>query len=347
MDMHTNPGGYPPPYYPNYAVTPPDPFREPVRQLRKCSNVVGWTLCGFTVFSFIASLLILLCVTLIGVPYSEEYAAFSGYTPVQYYWMIGVIYIVSLFVPFLILGAASREPMESLLALGRIRPLDFIFCVLFGFGICLASNIPVYIVVAFLQSLGFSGDTPSYPQTDSAAANILYAVLIAVLAPLFEEFVFRGIILGKLRRFGNGVAIFGSAVLFGLFHGNFIQIPFAFLCGLALGYVVVRTGSLWASIAVHFLNNSFSVTQEFYYRYADNPDAANLYIFYASLIIFAVAFIAMIYLIVTRKKHKAPNTGDVQIPLSRRIGAFFLSPGMILCILVSIGQAIATLWKMG
>lgn len=339
------PGGYPPPYS-GYAVYPPDPYREPVRYLRKRSNALGWVLCSFFLATFVFSAILSIAVSVIGVTYQDQYAAFSGMSPELYYWMTGVLYILSLFVPFLIFGAAVREPLSEQLTFGRIQPLDFIFCILFGFGACMAANIPTNVIVAFLQALGFSGEMPSYPETETLGANIIYAVLIAVLAPFFEEFVFRGIVLGRLRRFGNGVAIFGSALLFGLFHGNFIQMPFAFLCGLVLGYIVVRTGSLWAAVAVHFLNNGFAVFQEFCGKYGSEQ----LYFTvaaYVPLIVIALGLAAGLCLLITYRKHTVPNVPEAQIPLSRRLGAFFISPGMILFIILSLAESVAALIEMG
>ena len=76
----------------------------------------------------------------------------------------------------------------------------------------------------------------------------------AVFAPVWEELLFRGFVLRTLRPFGKRFAILGSAVLFGLFHGNLIQTPYAFLMGLLLGYVTVEYSILWA-ILIHVFNN--------------------------------------------------------------------------------------------
>ena len=45
------------------------------------------------------------------------------------------------------------------------------------------------------------------------------------------------------------------ALLFGLLHRNMVQFPNAFLLGAALGYFMVKTNSIWTSMAIHFLNN--------------------------------------------------------------------------------------------
>ncbi|MGN0670438.1 MAG: lysostaphin resistance A-like protein, partial [Oscillospiraceae bacterium] len=71
--------------------------------------------------------------------------------------------------------------------------------------------------------------------------GIILFVQMVVIAPLFEEFWFRGMVLESLRPYGNGVAIFISALLFGLTHANFAQFFYAALMGIFLGYIAVST----------------------------------------------------------------------------------------------------------
>lgn len=78
-----------------------------------------------------------------------------------------------------------------------------------------------------------------------------------IMAPLMEELFFRGAIQGHLmRKWKNPIwAIVVSSLLFGVIHGNPVQIFFAFLTGLALGWMYYRTGSLLPGMLMHFVNN--------------------------------------------------------------------------------------------
>ena len=51
--------------------------------------------------------------------------------------------------------------------------------------------------------------------------------------------------------------------MFALMHGNMVQLPFAFIAGFALAYVVIATDSIWYTIFIHMSNNSISVIQSF------------------------------------------------------------------------------------
>lgn len=77
---------------------------------------------------------------------------------------------------------------------------------------------------------------------------------MGIAAPIVEEIVFRGLILRGLEPYGKRFAIFASALLFGAFHANPIQSPFAFVVGLVLGYTAMEH-SIWWAMVLHMINN--------------------------------------------------------------------------------------------
>lgn len=84
--------------------------------------------------------------------------------------------------------------------------------------------------------------------------NLSMFLYASLLAPVTEEILFRGLIQRSLLPFGKRFAIFCSAFTFGLFHGNLIQTPYAFLVGLVLGYVAAEYSIGWAML-LHMINN--------------------------------------------------------------------------------------------
>lgn len=82
---------------------------------------------------------------------------------------------------------------------------------------------------------------------------------VVIFAPLFEEFLCRGIILrGLLQHISPLKAIVWSALMFAVMHLNPWQALPAFIVGLLMGWIYWKTGSLWATIFIHFVNNGFS-----------------------------------------------------------------------------------------
>lgn len=81
-------------------------------------------------------------------------------------------------------------------------------------------------------------------------------VKVAVIAPIVEEALFRGIIMyGLMRNYKPAYAIFVSALLFSVFHLNPWQMTYTFFLGLFLGWLMVKTRSLPLVILGHSINN--------------------------------------------------------------------------------------------
>lgn len=78
-----------------------------------------------------------------------------------------------------------------------------------------------------------------------------------ILGPLCEELLFRGLLAGRLARYGQKPAAFVSALLFGLYHANLSQFFYAFLLGLLLAYAYFYTGRLKTSVILHMLFNCY------------------------------------------------------------------------------------------
>lgn len=96
-------------------------------------------------------------------------------------------------------------------------------------------------------------------------------ITIAILPPLCEEFIFRGFVYGGYRRACRPAgAIFMSAFLFGLIHGNINQFAYAFLIGISMALLAEATGSIWPTVLMHFLINIRSVIAMYLLEHIQN-----------------------------------------------------------------------------
>ena len=85
-------------------------------------------------------------------------------------------------------------------------------------------------------------------------------LVVAIFAPIFEEWLCRGMVLrGLLTKMKPVWAIVISALFFAVIHANPWQALNAFLIGLLMGYVYYKTGSLILTMIIHFVNNGTSV----------------------------------------------------------------------------------------
>ena len=94
------------------------------------------------------------------------------------------------------------------------------------------------------------------------AANLL---AIAIVPAICEELFFRGVLLTWLKdSFRNKhLAVWLSAIVFSAIHVQFFGFFPRMLLGVYLGYIFLWTGSLWAPIIAHFLNNAIAVVAAF------------------------------------------------------------------------------------
>lgn len=93
----------------------------------------------------------------------------------------------------------------------------------------------------------------------SISSSLIYLILtLCISAPIIEEIVCRGIILGGfLKKFSPNFSIFLSALIFAVMHGNIHQGINAFILGLFFGYIYYKTKSLYLTMFCHFINNTF------------------------------------------------------------------------------------------
>lgn len=94
----------------------------------------------------------------------------------------------------------------------------------------------------------------SMEMASASADSFSMFLYMGLAAPVVEEIVFRGVILRGLEPYGKRFAVVASAVLFGLFHGNLVQSPYAFAVGLVLGYTAMEYSIGWAMV-LHMVNN--------------------------------------------------------------------------------------------
>ena len=113
---------------------------------------------------------------------------------------------------------------------------------------------------------------------------------VSIIGPMVEELLFRGLVFHLVERDTGkeGAAIFISALLFGIWHGIFVQGVYTFLIGLVLGYLYAKTRKLIWPFLVHLVNN-FSGTLPPGF----DGEYANMLVNLASLICIPVLFILL------------------------------------------------------
>ena len=146
------------------------------------------------------------------------------------------------------------------------RPLYILGQILLGYGLLMAANLLVSILVYALMPEANPNNEAVLDLAKVARGRIL--AITVVLAPLLEELIFRGGIFGLLRRWNRWLAYVVCILVFGIYHvwHYALSDPLALLYllqYLPAGYVLCRsyekTECIWTSILLHMLNNSISL----------------------------------------------------------------------------------------
>ncbi len=162
-------------------------------------------------------------------------------------------------------------------------------------------------------------------------------LLTVVLAPIFEELLYRYGVVGYCRRYGEWNAILISGVIFGLIHTNLFQFFYAFMLGCIFAYVYIYTRQIKYTIALHMLFNFFGATLPLMLT-PDGTTNTALIIYYVCFYALAVAGIVLLVLYINSGKlFKTSERAPIQGYFCKDA---YINPGMIvlfvICLLLTI-----------
>ncbi|MBR7185662.1 MAG: CPBP family intramembrane metalloprotease [Clostridia bacterium] len=256
------------------------------------------------------------------------------------------LYLAGFMLPVLFFRLLSRgetAPPPDMTPALTWRAIPFVFAVI-------GANLPcAYLNSLFMQllsSMGISNilDFVEMPIVYPEDFVLLHMTL--ALVPAFcEEFLFRGLICRRLMPYGKTVAIVGSAVLFGLMHGNLGQLFYTTMAGVLLAWCYVETRSIWPGVIAHMLNNLLGFISESWYQRLPEPQAA-LYDTFLSMAVMFVGMLCFVWLLCARRTdepviglghHRPLDEGPViALPMRDCVRGFF-NPAMIVYVVLSLG----------
>ncbi len=242
--------------------------KQETKSILKYSAIIGIAFLSISIFSVqISHLYVSFIKFLLNTDYNGAREAISSsYVSISTYNI--VVTSISFILPFTIITKLIfREKISNIVSTNKPKcSIGLLFSlIVLSIGFCFVGSVSSYVINVLINDV--FGVTPyqiEYPEAVNSFEFIFSIASTAIIAPLLEEFAFRGVILGFLKRFGKSNAIIISSLLFAIMHGNFIQIPFAFIMGLALGYITIATDSIWPAIIVHVLNNFLAVISTYF-----------------------------------------------------------------------------------
>lgn len=142
---------------------------------------------------------------------------------------------------------------------------------------------------------------PDSSFNNSSILSTLTGLLATAVCPaIFEEFLFRGVLIGALKKYGSTFSIIVSALIFSIAHMNVAQMIFAFIWGISFGFIFLKTNSLLPTIILHFINNFTACMLEI----VKNEFGQNVYFICSNIIYILLIITGIIGLILLTKQDK-------------------------------------------
>ncbi len=256
---------------------------------------------------------------------------FSSLDSFSFLLVYAVIYSVGMAVPAIAVSCAFKRRYFPLSPCAPTNPVDAFLGILSAVGICMAANIAVNYIMFFFELIGIPEPTmPDYLEKNIPSL-LLNIFVFAVLPALLEELVFRGYVLRAFRVYGDWFAVSVSSLLFGLMHGNIMQIPFALIVGFALGWLYVATNNIWVPISVHFINNGFSLLLQYSGIGLGNAQKGTLNVF-CILGLIAIGAVCLVVLFLRRSVLVRRQSAKSSLSLTQRWTAVLTSPLFFICV---------------
>lgn len=266
----------------------------------------------------------------LGILFQFDVRVFSPDLP-SFLLIYAGIYATGMSLPAVVISLITKRRHFPLSPSRSMRPSDAFFGILAAVGICMTANIAVNYILLFFESVGVpEPEMPDYLQP-TPTSLLINLFVFAVLPSLLEELVFRGYVLRALRPYGDWFAVIVSALLFGLMHGNIAQIPFALIVGIALGWLYVMTDNIWIPVAVHLINNGFSLLLQYCTIGMDNTEVGMVNGF-VILTLIVIGALCLAMLVVRRSALLRRLKRKSSLSVGARTGVLLSSPQFVLCL---------------
>lgn len=277
---------------------------------------------------------------------TNYYKLFEENVIFQHAFNILAVHFLSVLLPFGIACLILRKRyVAPIVPVQKVKTSTKLYWTFFGLGVCFSGNFVISFLVQLVNKVGYDLKLPDMLEPKSTVEYIVIIFSTAIVPAIFEELAMRCFSLGALKKYGNGFAVFAVSIIFGLLHGNVIQFVFAFIVGLVLGYITVRTNNITIAIAIHMLNNGISIFKTIFKNEFGEKVLETAIAIYV-IVIIALACISLIMLI--KNKELLPPKNRAKAPkCSLNFGekCACLVPGLIIPMLSLIALSATSIVK--
>lgn len=235
----------------------------------------------------------------------DENGVYLVYSETWFVCLLRIITALLLVGLFLVYNKASKT--NGLVACGikqKTKPLNALLAVVVTVGVALLTSQLITLFSVGLDKIGITVTTGIDLPLDNFGYYVLAVLMICVLPAISEELIYRGIVFNGLKSWGKWPAILVSAAAFSLMHGTIAQLPYTFILGIILGYVMWETGALWLSMLMHFVNNFLVITMMYAFGESGLPESVSVGDVFLAIGLFVLAVLFTIFVFYLMKKIK-------------------------------------------
>ncbi len=253
-------------------------------------------------------------------------------------WILQIVpgYLLGVPLVALLLAGLPKEKPEK----KKLGASGWVGFLAISFFLTTAGSLISNLLITKLEELKGAevSDMVSQQITEFSPLTTLLVVVIA--APIFEELMFRKLLIDRLLPYSEFFAILTGGLLFGLVHGNFYQFFYATMVGLLFSFIYVRTGRIGYTILMHIIINfTGSIIAPFIGEHlAENGsigsigsiDLWGMVTGVYTTAMYVLAICGGILLLFGIKKMKASTQGSRGLALGRQFRLGWLNVGMLL-----------------
>ncbi len=245
----------------------------------------------------------------------------------------------------------------------KLKVSHFLLAFMMCYAIVFISNIIGLAMTSLIGSWKGSAVDNNVSEVVSGGSFLVNFISMVIVAPIVEEYVFRKLIVDRTAKYGQGVAVLCSGLMFGLFHGNLNQFAYAITLGCFFAFLYLRTGNIKITMLLHAIINFMggivaswlmklvrydemmaidpNDTEAMMRAMSENFTGWLVLIGYVGALLLIV-LVGFIFLLLSIKKMKAvPQETD--LPKGQRMKALFVNPGMIVFCLIWLGLIVMQL----
>jgi membrane protease YdiL (CAAX protease family) len=244
-----------------------------------------------------------------------------------YVWLVTAVSIIGIGFPvyYILMRRIPDSPKGEVVPLS---PLRFLMLFIICCGAMYITNILSSVLTIAIALLKGDKELLNPAQVAIFNSNIILSMIYASLvAPVFEELIFRKLLLDKLRRFGDLPAMLMSGIAFGLFHLNLSQFFYAAVLGIIFAYITLKTNTVRYSIMLHMIVNFLGVMASVF---VTSKNIFGIIIFYQW--VFSSIIAGIILFIFNYKKISLVKAENSLL----RKSDFIKNPGIILYLVICI-----------